>query len=50
MKKLIPRVLAVTLLCGIAYPQTIETHAKEGDWEEINFEFNQAVLTDGFPS
>ena len=24
--------------------------AQKDDWEEINFEYNQSVLTDGFPS
>ena len=26
------------------------TRASKDDWEEINFEFNSAVLSDGFPS
>ncbi len=30
--------------------QGINTHASPNDWEEINFEFNSAVLSDGFPS
>src|SRR5581483_8685345 len=34
--------------CIIA--QGLNTHASPNDWEEINFEFNSAVLSDGFPS
>lgn len=30
--------------------QGVNTHASPNDWEEINFEFNSAVLSDGFPS
>lgn len=35
-------------LCVFA--QGLNTHASPNDWEEINFEFNSAVLSDGFPS
>src|SRR5581483_11939033 len=34
--------------CIIA--QGLNTHASPNDWEEINFEFNSAVLSDGYPS
>ncbi len=30
--------------------QGLETNARPQDWEEINFEFNSAVLSDGYPS
>jgi hypothetical protein len=30
--------------------QEVTTHAQATDWEEINFETNQAVIVDGFPS
>lgn len=30
--------------------QGLNTTASKDDWEEINFEFNSAILTDGFPS
>lgn len=30
--------------------QGVNTRASKEDWEEINFEFNSAVLSDGFPS
>ena len=32
------------------FAQGLNTSASKEDWEEINFEFNSAVLTDGFPS
>src|SRR5436305_8841116 len=32
------------------YGQGLDTTASKNDWEEINFEFNYAVLTDGYPS
>src|SRR4051794_16463477 len=32
------------------FSQGLNTSASKEDWEEINFEFNSAVLTDGFPS
>lgn len=30
--------------------QGLDTRASKDDWEEINFEFDSAVLSDGFPS
>ncbi len=38
------------LSSGIAVGQGLETKASKDDWEEINFEFNSAILSDGFPS
>ncbi len=42
-------VLAALLLTTLGYGQMV-TGVTKDDWEEINFEFNSAVLTDGFPS
>ncbi len=39
-------VLGVSSLFG----QGLDTTAQKDDWEEINFEFDSAVLTDGYPS
>jgi hypothetical protein len=36
--------------CLCASAQGLNTQASKDDWEEINFEFNSAVLSDGFPS
>jgi len=38
------------LVAAGAGAQGLNTHASANDWEEINFEFNSAVLSDGFPS
>jgi len=32
------------------FSQGLNTTASKDDWEEINFEFNSAVLADGYPS
>ena len=37
------------LACCI-YAQGLDTRATKNDWEEINFEFNSATLSDGYPS
>src|SRR6267154_1156491 len=38
------------LSSGIAVGQGLETKASKDDWEEINFEFNSAILSDGYPT
>src|SRR5260370_1168444 len=38
------------ILAGYGYAQGLSTNASKDDWEEINFEFNSAVLSDGYPS
>lgn len=40
----------MSLCCATAFGQGLNTNAKSDDWEEINFEFNSSVLTDGYPS
>jgi hypothetical protein len=50
MRRTIP---VLTLLSIISLPllsQGLETRASKNDWEEINFEFNSSVLSDGYPS
>src|SRR5579872_6069277 len=37
-------------LAACALAQGLNTSASKDDWEEINFEFNSAVLSDGYPS
>lgn len=45
------KMLAVVIvLTGLVSAQFLVNTATKDDWEEINFEFNSAVLTDGFPS
>jgi hypothetical protein len=41
---------AMMLLSPTASAQGLDTRASKDDWEEINFEFDSAVLSDGFPS
>lgn len=38
------------LFCSCVFSQGLNTVASKDDWEEINFEFNSDILTDGFPS
>ena len=50
-----PRTLAklsssLLLLSGLMWAQGLSTSATKDDWEEINFEFNSAILSDGYPS
>jgi hypothetical protein len=39
-----------TLLSSCLFSQGLNTTASKDDWEEINFEFNSPILTDGYPS
>ncbi len=39
-----------SLLCSGLYGQGMSTNQTKDDWEEINFEFNSAILSDGYPS
>src|SRR5688572_3554609 len=40
----------LTLLAASLFAQGLNTNASKDDWEEINFEFNSHILTDGYPS
>ncbi len=45
--------LSITLLFSLStclLSQGLNTRVTKDDWEEINFEFNSAVLSDGYPS
>lgn len=50
--KLLSLSLFLAAVMGTAYlqGQGLVTTATKDDWEEINFEFNSSVLTDGYPS
>ena len=53
MNLTVSSVLAITFLAStssVALGQGLETRASKDDWEDINFDFNSAVLSDGFPS
>ena len=42
--------LSLSLFGACLFAQGLNTTASKDDWEEINFEFNSPVLTDGYPS
>ncbi|MEJ7606631.1 MAG: OmpA family protein [Bryobacteraceae bacterium] len=48
------RIASLTILFSLfstsLFSQGLNTTASKDDWEEINFEFNSDVLTDGYPS
>lgn len=47
----VSRILVVLLaIASMGFGQFLVNDASKNDWEEINFDFNSAVLTDGFPS
>lgn len=50
IEKFLPAVLAAGLFGSCLFGQGLDTKASKNDWEEINFEFNSSVLTDGYPS
>jgi len=50
MNRLLVAVIAAGLASQGLFAQGNDTRAKATDWEEINFEFNQAVIVDGFPA
>jgi len=46
-------ILLLALTCVGAtsiFAQGLDTTAKKDDWEEINFEFDSSILSDGYPS
>src|SRR5262245_55418495 len=43
-------VLAVGLFTSALFAQGLQTKATKDDWEEINFEFNSSILSDGYPT
>src|SRR5437763_2964060 len=51
MCRAVPIVAAVLSLASLrVMAQGLDTRASKNDWEEINFEFNSSVLSDGYPS
>jgi hypothetical protein len=44
-------VLSLFTFCAVSvFGQGLNTTASKNDWEEINFEFNSHILSDGYPS
>lgn len=50
MKHLSLRLGVILALLSLAVAAQMPAGVQKDDWEEINFEFNSSVLTDGFPS
>ena len=50
LRKLTLAIALASMGVGALQAQGLETDAKPDDWEEINFEFDSSVLTDGYPS
>jgi len=50
MRTIFPLVTFVTVMSASVVAQGLETRESKNDWEEINFEFNSSVLSDGYPS
>ncbi len=46
----IASVMATGLFASCLFAQGLQTKATKDDWEEINFEFNSAILSDGYPT
>jgi len=46
----IASVMVVGLYASSLLGQGLQTKATKDDWEEINFEFNSAILSDGYPT
>jgi len=44
------RLVAASLLASGLFAQGLQTKATKDDWEEINFEFNSSILSDGYPT
>ena len=38
------------MVAACTYAQGLKTNASRDDWEEINFEYNSSVLSDGYPT
>src|SRR5258708_18351875 len=43
-------VMAIGLFASALLAQGLQTKATKDDWEEINFEFNSSILSDGYPT
>jgi len=50
MRRFAALLFLFSLFSTCIFAQGLNTTASKDDWEEINFEFNSAVLTDGYPS
>src|SRR2546425_7222439 len=42
--------VAIGVFTSSLFAQGLQTKATKDDWEEINFEFNSSILSDGYPT
>jgi uncharacterized cupredoxin-like copper-binding protein len=49
-KRLLLTFVCFSLCATFGLAQGLDTSANKNDWEEINFEFDSAILSDGYPS
>jgi hypothetical protein len=49
-KRLLLSFVCFFLCATFGFAQGLDTSANKNDWEEINFEFDSAILSDGYPS
>src|SRR5450759_2108696 len=51
MRRTVLILIAILSLVSLqVLAQGLDTRASKNDWEEVNFEFNSSVLSDGYPS
>ncbi|MCP5112472.1 MAG: OmpA family protein, partial [bacterium] len=50
LQKSLKTALLFIVMAALAFGQGLNTIVSKGDWEEINFEFDSDILSDGFPS
>ncbi len=50
MRRMLGMLLVALWVVPLAFGQGLQTTATKDDWEEVNFEFNSPILSDGYPS
>jgi hypothetical protein len=50
LKRIASLAALIAILASALFAQGLTTTATKNDWEEINFEFNSHILSDGYPS
>ncbi len=50
MKRSLLLIFIVSWTLSLGFAQGLETNATKDDWEEVNFETNSSILSDGYPS
>ena len=50
LKRSLLLAMMASLCTSLLWSQGLDTDANKDDWEEVNFEFDSSILTDGYPS